>query len=87
MHLSRQALADVLEQFAPERVRLVLAATLCDKVYDGRFSAINRAWARAVPLPKVEPNSFHNPLDMYVLSTHPAILDGFVSLFIRSVKF
>ena len=84
MHLSKKALEAVAQQFAPDIIRVVLATTLRKKQYDGRFSAINRAMAMAVPLPGKDPDAFSDPLDMLVCSTHPAILDGFFTAFIRS---
>lgn len=84
MSLPKLALETVAQQFAPEQIRIVLAATLRKKQYDGRFSTANRMLAMAVPLPAKDPDSFFDPLDMLVCSTHPAVLDGFVTMFNRS---
>ena len=85
MHLDRSALDIVLAEFTPDRIGIVLAATLIDREHDGRFSTINKAWARAWKMPRVAPNSFSNPLQWIVLRSHSAILDGFVSMFIKAI--
>lgn len=65
----------VVEQFGFERVQYVLAATLQEKDYDGRFSYSNRAWGSQT---SVSENT-RNP--QFVVESHPAVLDGFISLF------
>ena len=83
--LDRSALAKVLASFAPDRVGIVLAATLIDRSHDGRFSPDNIAWARAWQLPQVDPNSFNNPLQWITCRTHSAILNGFVNLYRHAI--
>lgn len=58
----------------PDRVAVILAATITDKPYDGRFSRDNREWSRSVRLPDVD-------LHMIASRTHSAVLNGFISLF------
>ena len=43
---AKAAAQEVLDQFGPERVQTVLAATVQDKDWDARFSRENKAWAR-----------------------------------------
>ncbi len=74
MHLSGDAAKEVLAAFSPERVTHVLAATIQEKDWDQRFSSRNRAWAQAVPVPE------NGRRDEYIVNSHPAVLDGFVSL-------
>lgn len=75
MHLSGDAAKGVLSAFGPERVSYVLAATLQEKSYDGRFSKSNLTWAAAIPA-----YDGSNRLVDYVVNSHPYILDGFVTL-------
>lgn len=83
MHLSRLAVIEVLEQFSSDRIALVLATTVQDKLYDGRFSRSNKDWSRSVRLLDVDPAApagmTRSP--MMLVSTHPAVLDGFIGLF------
>ena len=48
--LHREAVAQVVEQFGHERILYVLAITIRQKDWDGRFSADNKQWAKTVPV-------------------------------------
>ena len=48
--LHREAIAQVAEQFGHERILYVLAITIRQKDWDGRFSADNKQWAKTVPV-------------------------------------
>lgn len=48
--LHREAVAQVAEQFGHERILYVLAITIRQKDWDGRFSADNKQWAKTVPV-------------------------------------
>lgn len=74
--LNRSAL-NVISEYDPERVALVLAAAVLDKPYDGRFSRDNRNWAATVRIPDGMYERLHN----IGADTHPAILDGYITLF------
>lgn len=69
----------ILDAFGPERVTWVLANTIMQREHDGRFSASNREWAQAVQIPidRTESGIVRN--DHFVLSSHSAVLDGFIS--------
>jgi hypothetical protein len=58
-----------------ERVHVVLANTVTDKDYDGRFSHDNRNWAKTIQLPDMTKEQ----RSAFVCETHPAILDGFIN--------
>lgn len=73
MYLTADA-KGVLAEFGPERVSYVLAATLQGKTWDQRFSRSNQTWAAAVPVFDTE-----NHRLAYLISSHPALLDGFVN--------
>ena len=75
MHLDRDCAAQVLDEFGAERVKYVLAATLQEKDYDGRFSRENRSWGAQTP---VTPSNRNGE---FVIQSHPAVLDGFISQF------
>ena len=80
MHLGRECLKEVVEKYGPERVKNVLACTIQQKEWDGRFSWTNKEWAKNIDISHMgrEPYSF-------VCESHPAVLDGFVSMFRREV--
>ena len=80
MHIGDKAVPIVLEQFGPERMTWVLANTVVMKEYDGRFSRSNREWADSigVVMDRSTAGSVYN--DDYVVCSHPAVLDGYISL-------
>ena len=84
MHLSDDVLDAPLEKFGAERVGYVLANTLQEKSYDGRFSHHNKEWAAAISIPENEANGGRNC--EFVVDSHPAVLDGFVSMFRQETR-
>lgn len=71
----------VVELFGIERVCYVLAITLQEKEYDGRFSRENREWAKRYPVAD-DPGSIpemKNRNIYHVVNSHSAVLDGFVT--------
>ncbi|MDE7244644.1 MAG: DUF3849 domain-containing protein [Oscillospiraceae bacterium] len=63
----------VLAEFGPERVSLVLAATIQARDWDERFSRSNHEWAAEVPM--VDRETMRND---YALNSHSVLLDSFV---------
>ena len=86
MHLGKEAVQEVLAQYGQERVGVVLAATVQAKAWDGRFSPANKGWAFSVPLPDGKSASGIDRRDDYVVNSHPAVLDGFISMARRAMK-
>ena len=68
----------VISQFGQDRVELVLAYTILNKEYDGRFSGENREWAKSL-IPDPIANSWYMTVD-----SHPAVVNGFVNQVKRS---
>ncbi len=70
---------EVVGRFGTERVKVVLAATIQNKKWDGRFSYSNKDWAKGI----------HTGLEErsgeYTVESHPAVLDTFISQFRREV--
>lgn len=75
MHLAGNCAASVIEEFGIERMKYVLAATLQDKDYDGRFSRSNKIWGKQT---EIGDNSSNYE---FVVNSHPAVLDGFIDQF------
>ncbi len=73
MNLQADCAKSVIEQFGHNRVNYVLANTIKEKDYDGRFSPTNKSWADGIFVPK-DPRNWD-----FVVVSHPAVLDGFVT--------
>ena len=80
IRLNKSAVSDVLAKFSSERVAMVLAATVQTKSWDGRFSPQNKDWAFTVRMPESRPDMNYDRRDAYTVTTHPAVLDGFITL-------
>lgn len=73
MHLKDGCVEGVIAEFGYKRVNFVLANTLKEKKYDGRFSATNCAWFGKTFVP---PDRDYN--SSFMVDSHPAVLDGFM---------
>ena len=80
MYLGDGAVDQVVRQYGMERVGYILANTLHHKSYDGRFSPGNKEWAEQVSTPEHNADRMTFRTD-WVVDSHPAILDGFVTMF------
>ena len=78
MHLERVAVDEALAIHGAELVGLVLSSTILYKEWDGRFSRSNKEWAHTIRQLDREGGSNFLPT---VVNTHPAILDGFVTMY------
>ena len=77
---AKAAAQEVLDQFGPERVQTVLAATVQDKDWNARFSRENKAWAQTVPMQEGDEN--RNRCSHWVVDSHP----GLVNLLVDQVR-
>ena len=71
--LDNDCLTEVFQEFGYKRTAWVLANTLQQLEWDGRFSPKNKAWAEQFPIPW---DKRHGP--EFVVTSHPAVLDGVV---------
>jgi hypothetical protein len=74
MHLDAGCAKSVIEEFGFKRVNFVLANTVRLKEWDGRFSAVNKEWAKGVYVPD---DADHNR--SLCVESHPAVLEGFIN--------
>ena len=81
MHLGDGCLENVLKCFGYKRTGWVLANTIQQKEWDGRFSPANRQWSKQTYSP---PDPQHN--SDFVVGSHPAVLDGFITLYRRAYQ-
>ncbi len=84
MHLNTDSAKSVIEEYGFQRVRWVLANTIQQKEWDGRFSHDNKEWAKQTDIPTDE-NSINRNLD-FVADSHPAVLDGFINQYRRAYQ-
>ena len=80
MYLGDGAVDQVVRQYGMERVGYILANTLRYKNYDDRFSHSNKEWAEQVSTPEHNADRMTFRTD-WVVDSHPAILNGFVTMF------
>ena len=81
MHLNEDCLAPVLTAYGYKRTAWVLANTLNELKWDGRFSPANKQWAERCYIPQDERHNAE-----ITVRSHPAVLDGFVSLYRKAVQ-
>ena len=74
-HLDDSFLQPFVNKWGYRRINFVLSITLQQLSYDGRFSPSNREWAKKSYVPA---DSDHNIA--FLVTSHPAVLDGFVSM-------
>ena len=69
-----------IEEYGIRRVELVLAGTVQERSWDGRFSGRTKDWAscRTIPL--------EDQCRDYLLTAHPAVVDGFVRQYLKTVE-
>mgnify|MGYP000770372482 FL=1 len=79
LHLKEDAATQVLKQFGEERMTFVMANTLRELSYDGRFSRQNKDWAEHIEIPE-NINQGKNLNQDYVIESHPAVLNGFIDM-------
>lgn len=79
MSLNPDTATGVIEKYGEERVAFVLANTLKQLSYDGRFSDGNKRWADGIDIPE----NISRGMDLnrdYIVSSHPAVLNGFIDM-------
>lgn len=81
MHLNHDAATPVLAQYGVERVSYVLANTVRELESDGRFSRDNKTWAQTVPI-----YTDRGQNTDFLVTSHPAVLDGFIGLVREKIR-
>lgn len=77
--LDRDAVPQVIEQFGYTRTLYVLANTVQQKDWDGRFSPANKTWAKTVDIPP-NPDGFGGERNLdFVVDSHSGLVDLFLS--------
>jgi len=81
-------LNEIVQVHNPERVRLLLAATINKASWDGRYCRAVKEWAAKVePFPQF-PNNQGEPREFYefCLNEHPYIVNDMTRLFMKMEK-
>ena len=81
MHLDKNCITPVLEEYGYKRTAWVLANTLHELKWDGRFGLANKQWAERACIPT---DLNHN--SDFVVRSHPVVLDGFVTFYRKAVQ-
>ena len=81
MRLAHEAIVEALAIHGAELVGLVLSTTVIYKEWDGRFSRSNKEWAHTIRQLDRDESGFN----LVVVNTHPAILDGFITMYRREI--
>lgn len=76
MHLDADSAKSVIAAYGYKRTGFVLASTLQELAYDGRFSQSNKAWGKKTYVPQDKNHNYQ-----FTVSSHPAVLDGFIHEF------
>ena len=81
MRLNGDCASSLIQRFGYKRVAFVLANTLQQLRYDGRFSRDNKDWGKTISVPS---DQEHN--SQFCVRSHPAVLDGFINEYRKSVE-
>lgn len=85
MHLNEVAVTEVMSAYGKERICYVIANTIQQKSWDGRFSPSNKEWAAQFEIAAaVRPD--YDSRGAFVVDSHPAVLDGFTGLLRRECE-
>lgn len=87
-HLDMAAVTDVLEAYGAERMKFVLASTVHEKSWDGRFSRDNKEWAEqhCKLTDDLDNGQYYDHRQEYAVSSHPAVLDGYVTMARKKIR-
>lgn len=85
LHLKHDVVNPVLEAFGEERLFYVLANTI-QRLDDGRFAKDNKDWARTIPVAADEDGFGGDRRNEFIVSSHPAVLDGFIGLARKEIR-
>ena len=85
MHLDLNVVKPVIERFGAERVAYVLANTVQMENWDERYSHKNKEWAAPFQYPD-ESSAFSTGRRSFLITSHPAVLDGFISRFRKELQ-
>lgn len=78
--LDTKCVKDVISKFGAKRTMYVLANTIQQQDWDGRYSPDNKCWAKSVVIPQdKDPWGGDRNIDFVVQGAHPGLVDLFTS--------
>lgn len=78
--LDTKCVKDVISKFGTERMMYVLANTIQQQDWDGRYSPDNKCWAKSVVIHQdKDPWGGDRNIDFVVQGAHPGLVDLFTS--------
>lgn len=78
--LDKKAAAHVIDTFGLDRTLYVLANTVQQKDWDGRFSTRNKEWAKTIPI-HPNPDAWGTERNcQFVVNSHPGLTDIFLNV-------
>lgn len=81
MHLKTGFEDEIIEKYGMERVAFIVATTINEHDWDGRYSRTNKEWAKSIPMSESE-----DERRSCCLNGHPAVLDGFADRIRKKMK-
>lgn len=84
-YLSANCAKNIIEQFGYHRTAYVLANSLQQKDFDGRFSCTNQDWAKCTYIPRNK-DGYADRNVQFTVNSSPAVLDGFVNQFRKAYQ-
>lgn len=78
--LGKEAVKQVVDAFGYDRTMYVLAATVREKEWDGRFSIANKSWSRTIPVYEDLDAWKVNRNVEFVVNSHPGLTDIFLNI-------
>ena len=81
MHLKEDCAKRVIDHYGYKRTAFVLANTLQEHSYDGRYHPTNMQWSQSI---YIREDIGHR--ESFVINGHSAIIDGFVRLFRQEME-
>lgn len=79
-HLDSAAIRQVVDAFGYDRMLHVLANTIRQKEWDGRFSDSNRFWARTTPVCEDSDDPEKEHSREFAVRSHSVIVDAFITM-------
>ena len=84
LHMNRDSIKSLAEQYGLERMAFILANTIRQASWDGRFSRDNKSWASKFSIDEDIVNGTDR--NRYLtIGVHPTVLDGFINMFRREI--
>lgn len=79
MHFDPAGVKEVFNEYGKDRTMFVLAVTVQDMEWDGRYSPSNKEWAKTFNIPEDRDAFLGDHRLDYVVKSHPVLVDAFLN--------